>query len=55
MTKIVTPWGKVFKTTINEYASASTADGIAYIFEPGRLIIERIFWVLVVLFAFVVR
>ena len=55
MTKIVTPWSKVFKTTINEYASASTADGIAYIFEPGRLIIERIFWVLVVLFAFVVR
>ena len=43
---------KVFKKTVNEYAAASSAHGVAYIFEPDRLIIERLFWILVVGLAF---
>ena len=42
----------VFKRTVNEYAAASSAHGVAYIFEPNRLIIERLFWILIVVFAF---
>ena len=43
------------KTTVNEYAAATTAHGIAYIFEHGRLAIERVFWIIVVIFALVIR
>ena len=46
------PKQRVFKKTVNEYAAASSAHGVAYIFEPDRLIIERVFWILVVAFAF---
>ena len=48
----VKPKRKVFEKTVKEYAAASSAHGVAYIFEPGRLIIERIFWLLVVGLAF---
>lgn len=46
------PKRRVFKKTVNEYAAASSAHGVAYIFEPDRLIIERLFWILVVGLAF---
>ena len=46
------PKRKAFKKTVNEYAAASSAHGVAYIFEPDRLIIERLFWILVVGIAF---
>ena len=46
------PKRRVFKKTVNEYAAASSAHGIAYIFEPDRLFIERLFWILVVGIAF---
>ena len=46
------PKRKAFKKTVNEYAAASSAHGVAYIFEPDRLIIERVFWILVVGIAF---
>ena len=45
----------VLKRTLHEYASASSAHGIAYILEPGRMVIERLFWVLVVALAFSYR
>ena len=48
----VKPKRRVFRETVNEYAAASSAHGIAYIFEPDRLIIERLFWILVVGIAF---
>ena len=34
--------------TTCEYASKSTAHGISYIFEDGRLLWERIFWISIV-------
>ena len=37
--------------TLKEYASASTTHGIAYVFEDGRLMIERILWIIVVIIA----
>ena len=46
------PKRKVFEKTVKEYAAASSAHGVAYIFEPNRLIIERLFWILVVGLAF---
>ena len=45
--KIKNPYTK----TINEYASVSTAHGIAYIFEDGRCFCERIIWMIVVVLA----
>lgn len=45
--KIKNPYTK----TINEYASVSTAHGIAYIFEDGRCFLERIIWIIVVVLA----
>ena len=45
--KIKNPYTK----TINEYASVSTAHGIAYIFEDGRCFFERIIWIIVVVLA----
>ena len=48
----VKPKRRVFKRTVNEYAASSSAHGVAYIFEPDRLIIERLFWILVVGCAF---
>ena len=47
--------GKVLKTTVEEYAGASTAHGIAYIFERDRLVIERLFWIVMVVLGFVLR
>ena len=44
-----------FETTAIEYASSSSAHGVAYIFETGRWGIERFFWVLVVGFALIFR
>ena len=41
--------------TINEYAGASSAHGIKYIYEPDRWNLERLFWICVVGFAFVFR
>ena len=46
---------KVLKRTVNEYAAVSSAHGVAYIFEPDRLIIERLFWIIVVGVAFTYR
>ena len=46
---------KVLKRTVNEYAAVSSAHGVAYIFEPDRLIIERLFWIIVVGVAFSYR
>ena len=37
--------------TLFEYANAATTHGIFYIFESGRWILERIFWVIVVIIA----
>ena len=45
----------VFKSTVNEYASSSSAHGIAYIFESGRLPLERLLWKVVVGFALIFR
>ena len=45
----------VFKNTVNEYASSSSAHGIAYIFESGRLPLERLLWKVVVGFALIFR
>ena len=36
--------GKVFRSTAKEYAATSTAHGVGYILEPGRLGIERGFF-----------
>ena len=41
------------ETTVQEYAAASTAHGITYIFEQGRLGIERLFWILMVFLSLV--
>ena len=46
---------RAFKDTVNEYASSSSAHGVAYIFESDRLPIERLFWVFCVGFALVFR
>ena len=45
----------VFKDTVQEYASSSSAHGIAYIFESGRLPLERLLWQVVVGFALIFR
>ena len=45
----------VFKDTVKEYASSSSAHGIAYIFESGRLPLERLLWEIVVGFALIFR
>ena len=37
--------------TLFEYANACTTHGVFYIFESGRWILERIFWVIVVIIA----
>ena len=42
--------GPIAKTTY-EYADNATIHGIFYIFETGRLLFERIFWIIVVLLA----
>ena len=41
--------------TVHEYAASATAHGIAYIFEPNRWKLERLFWILVVGFALIFR
>ena len=46
---------RAFKDTVNEYASSSSAHGMAYIFELGRLPLERVFWIFGVGFALVFR
>ena len=46
---------RAFKDTVNEYASSSSAHGVAYIFESDRLPIERLFWIFGVGFALVFR
>ena len=45
--KLKNPYSK----TLNEYASVSTAHGIAYIFEDGRFFVERVLWLIVVIAA----
>ena len=47
--------GKVFRATVNEFAAASSAHGVAYILEPGRLGIERGFWIFIVAFMMIFR
>ena len=42
-----------FTKTLFEYAAGSTTHGISYIFEKGRLILERVFWIIVVIIAVV--
>ena len=37
--------------TVHEYADVATTHGIYYIFEAGRLLFERVFWVIVVILA----
>ena len=44
-----------FKETVHEYASSSSAHGIVYIFEPGRLRLERLLWFVIVGFALIFR
>ena len=44
-----------FKNTVCEYAAASSAHGIAYIFEQDRRGVERVFWIIIVICAFVFR
>ena len=44
-----------FNKTVREYASASSAHGITYIFEPDRLGLERLLWIFVVGFALIFR
>ena len=39
---------KPYFRTLKEYATSSTTHGIAYVFEDGRLIFERVLWVIVV-------
>ena len=39
--------------TVHEYADVATTHGIYYIFETGRLMFERVFWVIVVILALV--
>ena len=34
--------------TLKEYASSSTTHGIAYVFEDGRLLLERLLWLVIV-------
>ena len=46
---------RAFKDTVNEYASSSSAHGVAYIFESDRLGLERLFWIFVVGFALIFR
>ena len=46
---------RAFKDTVNEYASSSSAHGIAYIFESDRLPVERLFWIFGVGFALIFR
>ena len=46
---------RAFKDTVNEYASSSSAHGISYIFESGRLPLERLFWICGVGFALIFR
>ena len=55
MRKIPKSQSKILRTTVSEYAGASTAHGIAYIFEHDRLAIERVFWIVAVIVALVVR
>ena len=43
-----------YSKTLFEYAAASTTHGIFYIFEKGRLILERVFWIIVVIIAVVI-
>ena len=47
--------GKVFRSTAKEYAAASSAHGVGYILEPGRLGIERVFWVVIVVVMAAIR
>ena len=46
---------RAFRNTVHEYASSSSAHGMAYIFELGRLPLERVFWIFGVGFALVFR
>ena len=46
---------KSAKLTVQEYAAASSAHGIAYIFEQNRVGLERLFWVVVVGVALIIR
>ena len=46
---------EVFERTALEYAAASTAHGITYIFERGRWAIERVFWIIAVALALLFR
>ena len=46
---------RTFNKTLHEYASSSSAHGVAYIFEPGRLGLERLLWIFVVGFAMIFR
>ena len=46
---------RAFKDTVNEFASSSSAHGIAYIFESDRLPVERLFWIFGVGFALIFR
>ena len=39
---------RVFKDTVNEYASSSSAHGIAYIFDNALKAFDRILWILAV-------
>ena len=42
---------KPFNNTVHEYAGSTTIHGIAYIFEGGRLALERIVWVVLFVLA----
>ena len=49
--KVVKSTIHVVKKTAEEYANSSTAHGIGYITEPNRIMIERCFWLFVVIMA----
>ena len=46
---------RAFRNTVHECASSSSAHGMAYIFESGRLPLEKLFWVFGVGFALIFR
>ena len=43
----------IFSQTLHAFAEAFTAHGVHYIFERGQNIGSRVFWVLIVLVAFI--
>ena len=41
--------GKALKNTVYDYASATTAHGVSYVFHRSLFIVERLLWLVVTL------